>query len=288
MRTLIVGASGQVGSALMATATARDDCLGTFHRSLRPGLVELDLHQKDAIRQLLVGHRPEICFLSAAWTNLELAERLSQECYAVNAGAAEAFARVVRELGGLLVFLSTDHVFPARDTLWREDEPVSPVSVYARTKAEGEHWVRTLLPDQHLIIRTSWVFGQDTQGKNFVYRVRDTLARGETLTVPGDQWGQPTFSTDLAQTAWELVARQARGTFHVVGSCWLDRASWARRIATTIGCDSGGIVALPTISLGQVAPRPLRVGLDRSKLLAFLGYDPIRGPEAGVTAALGV
>lgn len=274
MTRLVIGASGQVGSALR---TAERPCLGTYFLRPLPGLVPLDLRDPAALRALLRSVKPEVCYLPAAWTHVDAAERQPAECRRVNVDAVAVAAREVAKLGGVLVLFSTDHVFPARDTPWAEDEPVSPVSVYAKCKAEGETVVRSVLPDRHLIVRTSWVYGPDVRGKNFVCRVRDTLSRGESLVVADDQWGQPTYALELARVVCELVRRQARGTFHVVGPRWLDRLSWARAIATALGLDAAKIEGRPTAELGQAAPRPLRVGLAPSDLLRL-------SPGRGMTA----
>ena len=106
--------------------------------------------------------------------------------------------------------------------------------------------------------------------------------RQEVLTVPADQHGQPTYGPDLARTAWELVKRGARGTFHVVGPAYLSRLEWARLIAVQLGLPEGFIHGQSTAALGQRAPRPLRVRLDRNKLLTVLRRDPVRWPQVGV------
>src|SRR4029077_1920750 len=110
-----------------------------------------------------------------------------------NVLATSHLARAIAEINGCLVFFSTDHVFNDSPRAWKEDDPVSPRSAYARSKAEAEQMVRETLPDRHLILRTSWVFGPDPQQKNFLWRVRHTLGKGETLIVPSDQHGQPTY-----------------------------------------------------------------------------------------------
>lgn len=279
MKTLVLGASGQVGSALVRLLPVEEPCLGTCHRFRLPGLVPLDLGDVPALEGLLRQYRPDVCFLPGAWTHVDGAEQHPGDCRRINVDAVACVAKCLAEQGGTLILFSTDHVFPARDRLWREDEPVAPVSVYGRSKVEAETVLRDILPGRHLILRTSWVYGPDPQGKNFVCRVRDTLRRGETLVVPSDQWGQPTFAPDLARTAWNLVRRQACGTFHVVGPRWLDRLTWARIVAGYLGLDDRHIEGRPTAELGTIAPRPLRVGLDSGKLRRLFGTESIRDPS---------
>src|SRR5205823_9227154 len=129
-----------------------------------------------------------------------------------------------------LVFFSTEHIFPETAHPCREDDPFAPVSVYAKSKAEAERRIREILPDRHLILRTSWVYGPEEQGKNFVYRTVRTLRAGQPLVVPQDQYGQPTYSPDLARAALDLCRAGHRGTFHVVGPAHLSRLEFARLI----------------------------------------------------------
>lgn len=285
MRCLILGASGQVGGQLVsACAALRWPWHGTAFRHARPELEPLDLRDAAAVGRLVAECRPAVVFLPAAFCHVDGAETGPGACYAVNVGGTGNVAAAARDAGAVLVLFSTDHVFGDSPRPRREDEPVAPVNVYARSKVEAEHVVRELLPNRHLILRTSGVFGPDAQGKNFVLRAVWTLADGERLRVPGDQFGQPTFGPDLAAAAAELVQRKARGTFHVPGPELLSRPAFARLIAEVFGLDAGRIEAVPTAELNQPAPRALRVELDRGKLLAALGRDPIRAPRDGLVA----
>jgi dTDP-4-dehydrorhamnose reductase len=282
VRSLIIGASGQVGALLYQLVGDEEDCLGTYCHHPLPGLRRLDLRDLESARQLIREMQPNVCYLPGALTFVDYAEAHPQECHEINVLATSHLARAVAEIKGLLVFFSSDHVFSDSPRPWKEDDPVSPQSVYARSKAEAEQIMRETLPDQHLILRTSWVFGPDPQKKNFLWRVRRTLEKGESLIAPSDQHGQPTYGADLAKTAGELVQRGARGTFHVVGPQYLSRLAWARLIAETLELPTDLIQGQATSQLDLVAPRPLHISLDRTKLLSFLGADPIRSPKAAI------
>jgi dTDP-4-dehydrorhamnose reductase len=254
-------------------------------------LLPLDLRDASAVQKLLREVRPEVCYMPGALTFVDFAEAHPNECRQTNIEGVSHVARAMAELHGLLVFFSTEHVFGESARPWKEDDPVSPQSIYAKSKADAETIVRDMLPPRHLILRTSWVFGPDPQEKNFVWRVRRTLEKGETLSVPSDQHGQPTYGPDLASTARQLVARGACGTYHVVGPQYQSRLAWARLIAENFGLSVEFIQGRPTRAPNMarspgiattIAPRPLHVPLDRCKLLSFLGHDPIRPPQAGI------
>jgi len=283
MKYLIVGASGQVGGQLAQACEQEGiDWQGTAFCQPDAGYARLDIRDPLAVRALLLSIHPSVVFLPAAMTHVDRAEDCPRECRAVNVAGSVNVARAVREVGARLVFFSTDHVFGECDRPMREDDPVEPQSIYARSKVEAEERIRELLPDAHLILRTSWVFGPERQGKNFVYRAVRTLGRGEHLTVPGDQWGQPTYSPDLARAALDLVVMGATGTFHLVGPTRLTRVAHARLIARLFELDPELIVAPPARELQQAAPRPLRVWLSGEKTRRLLGREPIRSPESAL------
>jgi dTDP-4-dehydrorhamnose reductase len=279
MRSLVIGASGQVGALLYRLAIEKEDCVGTYCRNPITGLCRLDLCDFKAVRQLIRDVRSDVCYLPGALTFVDYAESHPQECHAINIVGTGHLARAIGEVGGLLVFFSSDHVFSDSPRPWKEDDPVSPLSVYAKSKAGAERIIREILPDQHLILRTSWVFGPDPQEKNFFWRVRRTLEKGEELIVPSDQHGQPTYGPDLARTARQLVERGARDTFHVVGPEYLSRLAWARLIAETLNLPSDLIQGRRTSSIPFAACRPLNIHLERIKLPTVIGYDPIRSPQ---------
>ncbi len=284
MKALVIGASGQVGGRLQRSWARRGQAIGTCCTHPAPGLHALDLRDREGVESFLAEVRPAVCFLPAALTHMDDAETHPDECHEINVEGPRHVARVLKGWSGLLVFFSTDHVFGECASPRKEGDPKGPLSVYARSKALAEELIAEELPDRHLILRTSWVFGPDAQEKNFAYRVRRALEKAEPLLVPSDQYGQPTYGSDLAETAVELVRRGARGVFHVVGPEPMSRLEWARCIASALGYWGQSLLGERTEALRPAAPRPLRVQLDRGKLLDFLGCDPIRSPGAGLRA----
>src|SRR5262245_56020043 len=289
MRSLIIGASGQVGGQLASRCrTEKLPWLGTALRNMRFGLHWLDLRDRTAVADLVRDFRPDAVFLPAAMTHVDGAEKWPDECRAINEAGTETVALAVRDADATLVFFSTEHVFPETPQPCREDDPVAPMSVYAKSKAEAEGRIRRILPDRHLILRTSWVFGPEEQGKNFVYRSVRTLRAGQLLVVPEDQYGQPTYSPDLARTALDLCCSGHRGTFHVFGPVHLSRLEFALLIATIFELDASRVVGRPTAALAQAAPRPLRVCLSGEKARAALGAAPIRPPTEALRTMRGL
>lgn len=285
MKVLVIGASGQVGGWLRAKSLERGHaCIGTGNVHAAPGLTDLDIRDAAAVTNLIGEKRFDAVFLPASLTHVDHAEAHPDECRAINVDGAVNVARAVQRAGGSLVFFSTEHVFAESPTFYPEDAPCRPASMYARSKVEAEQRLRELLPDRHLILRTSWVYGPEAQKKNFVYRAVTTLRQGRPLIVPNDQYGQPTYSPDLADAALDLLTSGHAGTFHVVGPAHLNRLEFARLVCQVFALDPGGIEGVPSAALGQAAPRPRFIGLCRDKLTAALGRDPIRHPRAGLEA----
>lgn len=282
----MIGASGQVGALLYRRARRDGGCVGTYHSHPVDGLVPLDLRDARAVAKLIDECRPEVCYLPAAMTHVDRAEHHREECHATNVAGVANVAHALAKSSGTLVFFSTEHVFSDRDTCWRENEPSCPMSVYAASKVAAEELIRAALPRRHLIVRTSWVFGPDAQEKNFLFRLRRTLGAGEPLKVPPGQWGQPTYGPDLARTARILVARQARGTIHVVGPAAMTRLSWALMLADEMSFGTAGIALDWSPPSADRAPRPNHIQLSRRKLLRYLNDDPIRSPRQGIRATL--
>lgn len=285
MKALIIGASGQVGGLLLQYCRAAGwECLGTAFKHSAPGLHALDIRDAAAVDAQTSTFRPDVIFLPGALTFVDYCETHRDECFSINVDGTANVARSANKCGAPVVFFSTEHVFSDSPDAYPEDARPAAKSVYAQSKVLAEARLREIVPDGHLILRASWVFGPEVQRKNFVYRAVKTLRAGERLQVPHDQYGQPTFSVDLAETALALLKQNARGTFHAVGPAHLTRLAFAQLIAKIFGLDAALIDGIDTASLKQPAPRPLHIKLRRVKLIRALGRDPIRSPEAGLIA----
>jgi len=283
--TLLIGASGQLGRALV-TEFSSESLVTTSHRHASDGELRLDLGDVRAVESVLTLVRPDLILIAGAMCNLDQCEIEADACERVNAKGPAIVAEYAAGHGARVVFFSTDHVFDGGRERYVESDPVNPLNEYVRSKAQAETLVRTLLPDRHLIIRTGWVYGPDRERRNFALRLVDRIARGETVIVPSDQWGCPTYTEDLALATRYLVGRDAIGTYHAVGPDLIDRGSLALKICEEFRLDPSGVALRPTQELGQRARRSLRVQLDCGKLHAT-GAPPFRGVVEGLRALAG-
>jgi len=180
------------------------------------------------------------------------------------------------------VYFSSDYVFDGTAGPYSEDDPPSPTSAYGRTKLAGEEVVREIAAD-HLIVRTTGVYGWEQQGKNFVMRLIRELGDGRTLKVPTDQIGSPTYASNLVQAVRELLQHRKVGTYNIAGCQLVDRYHFALAVARVFGLRADLLTPVSTAELGQDAPRPLQAGLKVDKAKREI-TTPLLGYEAGLEA----
>jgi dTDP-4-dehydrorhamnose reductase len=224
---LITGAGGQLGAALQQAFPEAD--------ARTRG--ELDVTKPFSAEAELVLH-------AAAWTDVDGAESDPAGAELVNVGGT----RNVAALGVPVVYFSTDYVFDGakREPYVESDEP-RPLSVYARTKVEGEREVR-----EGWIVRSSWLFGPT--GNNFVRTMLRLAAERDEVAVVVDQVGCPTYVGHLAEATRELLSLP-QGIWHVAAEGECSWAEFARAIFEEAGLDCR-VHEITTEELGRPAPRP--------------------------------
>ena len=283
MRALVIGGSGQVGAALAITLRARaHDVVGTHHRVPQAGTVLLDVADAAATRRTLTEVAPDVVFCPAGLTAVDYCEDHPDEAFSANCHAPAQAAALAAQRGIAFVFFSTEYVFDGRGGPYGEDDPVAPLSVYGRSKLEGERAVLSA-NSRALVVRTTVVYGPEPQGKNFVYQLRRRTANHEIMRVPVDQRSSPTYNVDLAEATVALIERGVVGVVHVAGPQVLNRYEFARMACDVFGLDASAVVPVTTAELAQRAARPLDAGL-RTERVRRLVDTPLRAPGDGLAA----
>lgn len=261
---LVVGSGGMLGSDLIeAIREAGIAVEGTHTR-------QMDLTKPDGITETLVRLKPSVVINTAALTDVDGCETMIDKTFAVNARGPEHLARGCREIAASLIQISTDYVFDGSKSVpYTEEDALSPLGVYGRSKAEGERLVRQTLPDAHCIVRTQWLFGR--HGKNFVEAILRQTERAGTLRVVNDQHGSPTYTRDLAEALVTLARKRARGTFHVTNAGVTTWHGFACRIAQSAGTRGVTVDAITSAELTRLAARPPYAVLDNAKFVRFTG-----------------
>ena len=276
---LLIGAGGLVGRHLRA-ALADAAVTPTFRRPPPDGGIQLDITDHAGVRRTIRETRPDVIVLAAAEAYVERCEREPEATRIVNVEAPRVIAAESRALGALLVVFSSEYVFDGTAGRYTEDDVRRPINEYGRQKVDLEDLA--LETGRGLVCRTSGVFGEDPQRKNFVYQLIDRLRAGQPFAVPSDQVITPTYAPALADAVAQLIQGGHTGTCHVAGPRILGRLDFARMAAEAYGLPSALIRPRKTADLGLLAARPPRCGLRTDKLRAILGRD-LSTPEAGLS-----
>jgi dTDP-4-dehydrorhamnose reductase len=259
MRVVVTGAAGQLGTDLCAVLELDPRVLAW--QGLPRG--DLDVTSAAQVRAVLRDQaRPAkiqgglVVINTAAWTDVDGAEKDEEGAYALNASTPGLLAAGCAEVGATLIHLSTDYVFPGDASRpYDVDDPTGPASAYGRTKLAGEQAVRMLLPDASYVVRTSWVYG--ASGGNFVKTMARFERERETLSVVDDQRGCPTWSADLARGLVDLAASDAApGLYHVAGGGETTWYGLARAVFEELGADPERVQPTTSAEFVRPAPRP--------------------------------
>lgn len=269
MRIAILGASGQLGTALQKTLAEYDNV-----ELLPLGREQINLAKLPDIIPGLTELKPDCIINCAAYNFVDKAEDEAGMAYVVNALGPRRVAKYCSEQDIPLVHVSTDYVFGAdsgRSTPYSENEAVGPLSSYGVSKASGEFYVRNECP-KHFILRTCGLYGLSTsEGKgNFVETMFLLSTEREELTIVDDQYCTPTSAEDLALAISELIQTEAYGLYHATNTGSVTWYEFAREIFERSDTE---IKLTPTTSdqYPTVAARPRYSLLDCSKLESVIG-----------------
>ena len=203
MKVLVTGASGQLAHAIRRVWTAHDLVL--------PEEALLDLSKQTAIHSVVSSVRPDVVLNCGAFTQVDRCESEADLAMLINGTAVGWLAEACEAQGALLIQVSTDYVFDGTATRpYQEDDPTHPMSVYGRTKLEGERQATRC--SRHLITRTSWLY--DAWGKNFLNTMLNAAAQGRSLRVVADQRGAPTTCRALARQLQVAAEEGWQGLVH--------------------------------------------------------------------------
>jgi dTDP-4-dehydrorhamnose reductase len=272
MNILVTGANGQLGNEIQKVSKHSQDHY--IFTDVCDGYEKLDITNLDAIRQMVAQLDVKCIINCAAWTNVDAAETAGDIVEQLNAKAPENLAMAMKEVGGLLVHISTDYVFGGDpyNTPCREDQKGSPTGVYGLTKLHGEQ--RILATGvKHIIIRTAWLYSEF--GKNFVKTMLSLTATKPQLKVVFDQCGTPTYAGDLADVIYDIIENRKfdnnEGIYHFSneGVCsWYDFTKVIAQMAGHTTCD---IQPCHSDEFPSPVKRPAYSVLDKSKIKDTFG-----------------
>jgi dTDP-4-dehydrorhamnose reductase len=267
MKILVTGSDGQLGSALRRLAGSYKDYIFTF-----TDISDLDLTDSSLMTSYLAEKNPDILINCAAYTAVDKAESETMQAIAVNATVPGEIARICAERGIRLIHISTDYVFDGRSfSPYKESDPVNPISVYAKSKLEGETLIRKQSV-KGIIIRTSWLYSE--YGQNFVKTILKKGKELGKLRVVYDQVGGPTYAGDLAGAILDILPEVAiTGSMEVYHYANEGVASWYDFAHAIIEISGMACVLEPvgTPAYPTPAARPSYSVFDKTKFKVRFG-----------------
>ena len=274
-RILVTGANGQLGNEMRIIAKNSSDTYLFTDINQVEGVETtfLDITDLEAVQQCVVDNNIDVIVNCAAYTNVDAAETNEELAEKLNAVAPENLAKAIKEVGGLLVQISTDYVFGKElyNVPCREDQQGTPTGVYGKSKLHGEQNIIEI-GGNYVIIRTAWLYSEF--GKNFCKTMMNLTSTKSQLNVVFDQVGTPTYAYDLAKAIVVIIDKfdgTQTGVYHYSneGVCsWFDFTKMIAEYNGTTTCD---ILPCHSDEFPSPVKRPAYSVLDKTKIKKVFG-----------------
>ncbi|MBQ9912698.1 MAG: dTDP-4-dehydrorhamnose reductase [Clostridia bacterium] len=254
---IVTGAAGQLGGDVCRLLKEK----GIPHKGIDKA--DVDITSESAVKDYFGSTAFDVLIHCAAYTAVDKAEQEKELCYAVNAKGTENLARLCRDKKAAIIYISTDYVFPGEgEAPYGTDDEKAPLSVYGKSKHEGEKAVISLC-EKYFIVRTSWVFGEEN--RNFIATMLRLSQTRSEVNVIYDQVGSPTYSADLAVLLTEMAQTEKYGVYHATneGFC-----SWYELAKKVFDYKKIPVKVNPVTSEQYITPaeRPKNSRLSKSSL----------------------
>jgi dTDP-4-dehydrorhamnose reductase len=268
MKILVTGANGQLGNEIrrLVDSQRKDEFVFT-------DVEELDICNKEKVEEFVISNKIDLIVNCAAYTAVDRAENEKELAYRINRDALLYLSKAINKRDGVLIHISTDFVFDgSKSTPYKEGDVENPLSVYGRSKFEGEKVALNEAKSVY-IVRTSWLYS--TFGHNFVKTIIRKAKEKKELKVVFDQVGTPTYAKDLASAILLLiknVEKNQQQIFHFSNegvTSWYDFA----KMICKIGKIEGEILPIETKDYPTPARRPAYSVLNKTKIKEFLGIN---------------
>ena len=276
-RILVTGANGQLGNEMRIIAKNSSDIYLFTDINQVEGVETtfLDITDLEAVQQCVVDNNIDVIVNCAAYTNVDAAETNEDLAEKLNAEAPKNLAKAIKEVGGLLVQISTDYVFGKElyNVPCREEQQGTPTGVYGASKLHGEQNIIEI-GGNYVIIRTAWLYSEF--GKNFCKTMMNLTSTKSQLNVVFDQVGTPTYAYDLAKAIVVIIDKfdgTQTGVYHYSneGVCsWFDFTKMIAEYNGTTACD---ILPCHSDEFPSPVKRPAYSVLDKTKIKKVFGIE---------------
>jgi len=268
MKVFISGASGLVGSNCLKYFSEQGwETIGSYYSFETDDTVFYDTLNPDHPFNFNVKEfAPDVIVHCGALTHVDYCETHVEESFEKTVQSTINLAKLANECHARLVYISTDYVFDGKNGPYREDDPVNPLSVYARHKLEAEQIVLREIPNP-LVLRVTNVYGNELRGKNFVARIIEQCRNHQKLVLklPFDQYASPANAWDIARAMYVLLRDNKSGVYHIAGTDFVNRVELAERVLHYFPDAQYEMIPISTEEMKQPAARPLMGGFIADK-----------------------
>jgi len=284
MKILITGSNGLLGQKIVRQLSnnSKLNYLATSQGQNRniacpsTNYSSLDITNAVEVSNTISKYSPDYIIHTAAITNVDYCELNTSECEKVNVTGTKNLFDAAKKNGTHFLFLSTDFVFDGKKGNYKETDKPNPLSVYAKSKLDGELILMNSNYSNWSIARTIIVFGEgeNLSRSNIVLWAKEALSTGKALNIIDDQFRAPTWADDLAWGCIQICVQKRKGIYHLSGPESMSIFDLVMRIGSFFKLDTSSVNRTDSSSLNQPAKRPPITGFDLSKSKKDLGYEP--------------
>lgn len=264
LKILVTGVKGQLGFDCLRVLKERGYC-----RILGIDKDELDITDEVAVNKFILEYEPDVIMHNAAWTAVDKAEEMKDLVYKVNALGPKYIASAASKVNAKMFYISTDYVFDGEGTTpFEVDSPKNGLSIYGKTKSQGEDFVMSLT-NKFFIIRISWAFG--INGNNYIKTMLKLSKIKDELNIVSDQIGSPTYTLDLANLMVDMMESEKYGIYHATneGFCsWYDFTKYIYKVKGITNVKVNPITTEEYLKINpNQARRPLNSRMSKASLV---------------------
>ena len=262
-KIIVTGVKGQLGYECVRELKERG-----YSNVLGIDIDDLDITNEKAVHEFFKREKPTFLMHNAGWTAVDKAEEFPDKVYAVNSFGPKYLAEACKEVDAGMIFISTDYVFDGKgETPFEVDSPRSGLSVYGKSKVQGEDYVRAAL-DKYFIVRISWAFG--INGNNYIKTMLKLAETKTELNIVCDQIGSPTYMYDLSKLMCDMMESDKYGVYHATNEGYTSWYEFTKYIYEVAGITSVNVKPITTKEYQKLVPaqanRPLNSRLSKSSL----------------------
>ena len=283
MKILITGSNGLLGQKLVQQCLKRKINFLASSKGVNRNIdcpeenySSLDICDASSIQDVFDSYEPTHVIHTAAITNVDYCEENPDECEQVNVISTQLLFEAAQKYKAHFQLLSTDFVFDGEKGNYNETDEPAPLSVYAKSKVDGENLLFNSTSNNWSIVRTIIVYGigNNLSRSNIICWAKEVLSKEQEITIVDDQFRAPTWADDLAWACLRICELNEKGIFHISGPETMSIFELVKRVAKYFELPINRIKSISSSQLNQAAKRPPKTGFDLTKARTKLGFNP--------------